>query len=559
MSITEEPAHGIAGSSQQVTTSAVFQTPLTPLSYLDRSARVWPGKIAVIYGGRRLTYAEFAAEAARVAGALRASGVGPGDRVAYLMPNLPEMLVAHFAVPLAGGILVAINTRLTAEEISYILRHSGARIFVADAALLPVALEAAKGVDTVAQLVVAADAEAGTAGPDPEADPRLVSYAEFAARQAADPLPWSVTDDLAPISINYTSGTTGKPKGVIYTHRGAYLNSYAQIIHSRHDENSVYLWTLPMFHCNGWCTPWALTAIGGTHVCLREVRGDAIWQQIRKHGVTHLNAAPTVVSTILTSPLAGQLTRPVLITTAGAPPSPTTIAEMERMGFAVVHVYGLTETYGPITFCQFQPAWAGLTVDQRAALQARQGVAMVTAGGVRVVDDQMADVPADGQTMGEIVMHGNTVMAGYYLDPETTAEAFRGGWFHSGDLGVMHPDGYVELRDRAKDIVISGGENISTVEVEQALMSHPCVLEAAVVGVLDDKWGERPKAYVVLRVGTSATQEDLIAHARTKIAGYKVPREIDIRVDLPKTSTGKIQKFVLREKEWAGHASRVKG
>jgi fatty-acyl-CoA synthase len=537
----------------------VSEIPLTPLSFLERSARVWPGKVAVIYGGQRLTYAELATEVARVAGALRASGVGPGDRVAYLMPNLPEMLVAHFAVPLAGGVLVAINTRLTAEEVSYILRHSGAKVLVADAALLPVAVAAAEGAGTVTQLVVAADAEVGSAGPDLSADPRLVSYSEFVASRAEDALPWSVPDDLAPIAINYTSGTTGRPKGVIYTHRGAYLNSYAQIIHSRHDENSVFLWTLPMFHCNGWCAPWALTAIGGTHVCLREVRGDAIWAQLREHGVTHLNAAPTVVSTILNASEAGPLPQPVLITTAGAPPSPTTIAEMERMGFTVVHVYGLTETYGPITFCQFQPSWAELTVDQRAALQARQGVRMITAAGVRVVDEQMADVPADGQTMGEIVMRGNTVMAGYYLDEEATAEAFRGDWFHSGDLGVMYPDGYIELRDRAKDIIISGGENISTVEVEHALLSHPYVLEAAVVGVPDDKWGERPKAFVTLRAGTSATQQELIAHVRTKIAGYKAPREVAITVELPKTSTGKIQKFMLREKEWAGHDQRVHG
>jgi fatty-acyl-CoA synthase len=538
---------------------AVSYTAQTPLSFLERSARVWPDKVAVIYGSQRLTYAEFAAETARVARALRASGVEPDDRVAYLVPNLPEMLIAHFAVPLAGGVLVAINTRLTAEEISYILRHSGAKILVADAALLPVAAAAADAAGTVTQLVVAADAEAGSASPDLTADPRLVDYAEFVARAAGDPLPWSVPDELTPITINYTSGTTGRPKGVIYTHRGAYLNSYAQIIHSRHDENSVYLWTLPMFHCNGWCTPWALTAIGGTHVCLREVRGDAIWQQIREHGVSHLNAAPTVVSTILNAAAAGPLPRPVLITTAGAPPSPTTIAEMERMGFTVVHVYGLTETYGPITFCQYKPEWADLSVDQRAALQARQGVGMVTAEGVRVVNEKMTDVPADGETMGEIVMRGNTVMAGYYLDPEATAEAFRDGWFHSGDLGVMFPDGYIELRDRAKDIVISGGENISTIEVEQALMSHPSVLEAAVVGVPDDKWGERPKAYVVLRVGASATPEDLMAHVKTKIAGYKAPREIDITMELPKTSTGKIQKYVLREKEWAGRSSRVKG
>jgi fatty-acyl-CoA synthase len=538
---------------------AVSYTALTPLSFLERSARVWPGKVAVIYGNRRLTYSEFAVEAARVAGALRASGVEPGDRVAYLMPNLPEMLVAHFAVPLAGGILVAINTRLTAEEVSYVLRHSGAKILVADAALLPVAAAAANEAGTVTQLVVATDAEAGSASTDLAAEPWLVDYAEFLAREAGDPLPWSVPDELAPIAINYTSGTTGRPKGVIYTHRGAYLNSFAQIIHSRHDENSVYLWTLPMFHCNGWCAPWTVTAIGGTHVCLREVRGDAIWQQLREHGVTHLSAAPTVVSAILNASRAGPLTRSVLITTAGAPPSPTTIAHMERMGFKVVHVYGLTETYGPFTVCQPQPHWAGLSADRRAALQARQGIGMIQAGGLRVVDEKMADVPDDGDTMGEIVMLGNTVMAGYHLDPEATAEAFRGDWFHSGDLGVMHPDGYIELRDRIKDIVISGGENISTIEVEQALMSHPCVLEAAVVGVPDDKWGERPKAFVVLRPGRSATPEDLIAHVRIKIAGYKAPRDIDITVELPKTSTGKIQKYMLRETEWAGHAHRVKG
>jgi fatty-acyl-CoA synthase len=538
---------------------SVSYTALTPLSFLERSARVWPGKIAVIYGRRRLTYAELGAEAEQVARALRASGVEPGDRVAYLMPNLPEMLIAHFAVPLAGGVLVAINTRLTAHEVSHILRHSGAKLVVADAALLPTAVTAANDVGTVTRLVVAADAEAAPAAADPVAEPRLVSYPEFLAAQAAGPLPWSVADELAPIAINYTSGTTGLPKGVIYTHRGAYLNSFAQIVHSRHDENSVYLWTLPMFHCNGWCTPWALTAIGGTHVCLREVRGDAIWQQIREHGVTHLNAAPTVVSAILTAEAAGPLTDPVTITTAGAPPSPTTIAEMERTGFKVVHVYGLTETYGPFTVGQLQPQWAGLADDQRAALQARQGVAMIPAGAVRVVDAELADVPADGETMGEIVMRGNIVMAGYYLEPEATATAFRGGWFHSGDLGVMHPDGYIELRDRAKDIVISGGENISTIEVEQALMSHPCVLEAAVIGVPDAKWGERPKAFVVLRPGTSATVADLTAHVRTRIAGYKTPRDIDITVKLPKTSTGKIQKYMLREKEWSGHASRVQG
>ena len=542
---------------------SVSYTALTPLSFLERSAQVWPEKTAVIYGRRRLTYSELAAEVSRAARALRAAGVEPGDRVAYLMPNLPELLIAHFAVPLAGGVLVAMNTRLVAEEMSYILRHSGARLLVTDAAMLPTAVAAAKDLDTVLRLVVAEDAENENenenAGADLGADPRLVSYPDFLAQASGDPLPWAVADELTPIAIDYTSGTTGQPKGAVYTHRGAYLNSFAQIIHSRHDENSVYLWTLPMFHCNGWCTPWAITAIGATHVCLREVRGDAIWAQLREHGVSHLNAAPTVVTTILNASEAGPLPQPVLITTAGAPPSPTTLAHMERMGFTIVHVYGLTETYGPITFCQYRPEWADLTADQRAVLQARQGVRMIPAEGVRIVDGSMADVPADGATMGEIVMRGNTVMAGYYLDPDATAEAFRGGWFHSGDLGVMHPDGYIELRDRAKDIVISGGENISTIEVEQALMSHPSVLEVAVVGVPDDKWGERPKAFVVLRPGASATPEELMAHVRTKIARYKAPRDIDLTVELPKTPTGKIQKFILRDAEWTGHANRVHG
>jgi len=538
---------------------SVSYTAMSPLSFLERSARVWPGKTAVIYGARRLTYRELAAEAQRVAGALRASGVGPGDRVAYLMPNLPEMLIAHYAVPLAGAVLVAVNTRLTADEVAYILSHSGVKIVVVDAALLSTAVAAAKDVEAVTELVVAEDTELAPPDPDLSGEPRLVSYSEFLARGTQEPLSWSISDELAPIAVNYTSGTTGRPKGVIYTHRGAYLNCFGEVIHSRHDENSVYLWTLPMFHCNGWCTPWSLTAIGGTHVCLREVRGDAIWRQLREHGVTHLNAAPTVVSAVLNAPGAGPLTRPVLITTAGAPPSPTTIAQMERMGFQIVHVYGLTETYGPISVCQSQPQWAGLSSEERSVLQARQGVSMIQAEGLRVVDRAMADVPADGSTMGEIVMRGNNVMTGYYLDPAATAEAFRGGWFHSGDLGVMHSDGYIELRDRIKDIVISGGENISTVEVEQALMSHPAVLEAAVIGVPDDKWGERPKAFVVFRADHSATPEELIAHVRIKIARYKAPRDIAITLELPKTSTGKIQKFVLRGPEWAGRTQRVHG
>jgi fatty-acyl-CoA synthase len=326
-------------------------------------------------------------------------------------------------------------------------------------------------------------------------------------------------------------------------------------VHSFHTPDSVYLWTLPMFHCNGWCTPWAVTAIGGTHVCLREVRGDVIWSLIREHGVTHLNGAPTVVTTILRDKAAATLETPIVITTAGAPPSPTTIKAAEDMGFRIVHVYGLTETYGPYSVNAYRTEDLG--GDDRSAKQARQGVGMICADRMRVVDKDMNDVPRDGATLGEVVMRGNNVMKGYWDDPESTEKAFAGGWFHSGDLGVMQADGYVELRDRAKDVVISGGENISTIEVEQAVVSHPAVLEAAVIGVPDEQWGERPKAFVVLSEGESATPDELIEHVKTKIARYKAPRDVEIVEALPKTSTGKVQKFELREKEWGERTSRV--
>ncbi len=542
--------------------SLVSNTALTPLSFLERSARVFPDKTAVIYGERRLTYRELAKDATRVAHALRASGIQPGDRVAYLMPNLPEMLVAQFAVPLAGAVLVSVNTRLSDEEIAYILNHSGASVVVTDSAFLPQVASAVQNVPTVTQVVLFEDSEAGQIA-EPRAvalaGARLIRYPELTARGSDDPIEWAVEDELAPISINYTSGTTGRPKGVVYTHRGAYLNCFGEIVHSCFDQDSVFLWTLPMFHCNGWCTPWALTGIGGTHVCLREVRGDVIWEQIKQHRVTHLNGAPTVVTTIMNAPEAATLDYSLLITTAGAPPSPTTILQMEQMGFRIVHVYGLTESYGPYSVCQSQPNWSSLEPQERATLQARQGVSMIQAERVRVVDDAMQDVPNDALTMGEIVLRGNNVMAGYYDDPQGTEDAFSGGWFHTGDLGVMHPDGYVELRDRAKDVVISGGENISTVEVEQALMSHPAVLEVAVIGVPDEKWGERPKAFVVLKEGAVVEEGELIAHVRVKIAHYKAPRNVDFLVELPKTSTGKIQKFALRDREWAGKTIRVQG
>jgi len=542
--------------------SLVSNTALTPLSFLERSARVFPDKAAVIYGERRLTYLELATEATRVAHALRASGIQPGDRVAYVMPNLPEMLVAQFAVPLAGAVLVSVNTRLSDEEIAYILNHSGAKMLVTDSAFLPAVASAVQNVPTVTEVVLFEDSEAGQiadARAVTLAGARLIRYPELTARGSDDPIEWAVEDELAPISINYTSGTTGKPKGVVYTHRGAYLNCFGEIVHSSFDQDTVYLWTLPMFHANGWCTPWAVTGIGAMHVCLREVRGEVIWALIREHRITHLNGAPTVVTTIMNAPEAGPLDYSLLITTAGAPPSPTTILQMATMGFRIVHVYGLTETYGPYSVCQSQPGWSSLDPSERATLQARQGVSMVQAERLRVVDETMKDVPNDGQTMGEILLRGNGVMAGYYRDPEGTEEAFSGGWFHTGDLGVMHPDGYVELRDRAKDVVISGGENISTIEVEQALMSHPAVLEVAVIGVPDEKWGERPKAFVVLKEGAHVEEDELIEHVKVKIARYKAPRNVDFVVELPKTSTGKIQKFALRDREWAGKTIRVQG
>ncbi|MGH3343347.1 MAG: acyl--CoA ligase family protein [Carbonactinosporaceae bacterium] len=532
-----------------------FVTQLTPLSFLARSAEVFPDKTAIVHGARRMRYRDVAASATRLANALLASGIGPGDRVAYLCPNIPELLIAHFAVPLAGAVLVAVNVRLSPDEVRYICDHSGAKLLVVDTELHPTVEPVAEKLQTVTEVVSVSDPLAGVA----ESGLATTSYAELLARGMDDSLPWTVDDEQRTISINYTSGTTGRPKGVMYTHRGAYLNALGEVVHSGHTTESVYLWTLPMFHCNGWCTTWAVTGIGGTHVCLRAVRGDAIWRLIKTQGITHLNGAPTVLVTMVNSPEAVRVERELVVTTAGAAPSPTIIEQLERLGARVVHVYGLTETYGPYTLCELQQDWAGRPARERARLQARQGVAMVQADPVRVVDEHMNDVPRDGETMGEIVMRGNNVMKGYYDDPEATRDAFLGGWFHSGDLGVWHPDGYVELRDRAKDVIVSGGENISTIEVEQAIVSHPEVLEVAVVGVPDEKWGERPKAFVIRKPGADVGEDDLIEHVRGQIARFKAPREVEYVDELPKTSTGKIQKFELREREWAGHTSRIKG
>ncbi len=532
-------------------TGAANYSPMSPLRFLERSAAVFPDRTAIIHGDRTYTYAAFADETQRLARVLR-SRIEPGDKVAYLTPNVPEMLIAHFAVPLAGGVLVALNSRLAGPELEYILDHSETKLLFVDSELLGSVANVRDNVPGVAEIIEVPDSTVPV--PDVPAGVATARYDEFLAQADsldATPLPWSVDDELGVITLNYTSGTTGKPKGVMYTHRGAYLNSLGETFHNSFDGQSKYLWTLPMFHCNGWCTPWAVTAAAGTHICLRAVRADAIWDAIDTLGVTNLCGAPAVCSTIANADQAHPLDRPLRITTAGAPPSPTVIAQLEQIGITVVHVYGLTEVYGPYTICEYQDSWDGKPADERAALLSRQGVGMLQAETARVVDEDMNDVPADGETMGEIVLRGNNVMLGYYKDPDATEEAFRGGWFHTGDLGVMYPDGYIQLKDRAKDIIISGGENISTVEVEQAIVSHPAVLDVAVVGVPDEKWGERPKAFVILKKDESLTADELIEYTRTLLAGYKVPRDIVFPLELPRTSTGKILKFELRSAEAA--------
>ena len=525
-------------------------TQLTPLLLLERAADVFPNRVAVTYGARQETHAEFASSAQRLAGALAASGIDPGDRVATLLPNVPEQLVAHFGVPLAHAVLVAVNTRLSGPEITYILQHCGARILVADTELLAATAPDLDACPDLERVVVVDETGAGVpAG--------ATSYADLVSLGADARHPWRVDDETRVISINYTSGTTGRPKGVMYTHRGAYLNALGEVVHSRHDTDSVYLWTLPMFHCNGWCTAWGVTAVGGRHVCLRAVDPELVWRLVEEEGVTHFNAAPTVLVMLASHPDARPFTRPVTVTTAGAPPSPTIIGRMNELGARIVHLYGLTETYGPYTVCEWQREWEDEPAERRARLQARQGVAFLGADPIRVVDEEMRDVPRDGETMGEVVMRGNNVMLGYYDDPDATEHALRGGWFHSGDLGVWHPDGYIELRDRAKDIIISGGENISTIEVEQALVSHDAVLECAVIAIPHETWGERPKAFVVLRDGHAVEAGELVEHVRGRLARFKAPDEIEFLDALPKTSTGKVQKYVLRENAWAGREQLI--
>jgi fatty-acyl-CoA synthase len=525
---------------------------LTPVSFLERAARIYPGKDGVVYGDKRYTYSEFQARVYRLANGLLAAGVGKGDKVAFICPNTPPMLEAHYAVPLIGAALVSINIRLAPPEVAFVVDHSDSKALFVDnefAGLVTPKISEMTNVNLFVNICDVSD-EKPLNGP---------SYEEFLANSSDAPVERAVDDERGVLSINYTSGTTGVPKGVMYHHRGAYLNSLAEALEHGLGPDSVYLWTLPMFHCNGWCYTWAVTAVAATHVCLRKVVPEEIYRLVESESVSHLCAAPTVLISMSNYPAAKDVKfqRQLRVITAGAPPAPTVIKNMESIGPKVIQVYGLTEVYGPHSICLPQPEWDDLPVDERVRHMACQGVPNVIAQHMDVMDRQtMEPVPHNGQIIGEIVMRGNNVMLGYYKSEDATAKAFEGGWFHSGDLAVMHPDGYVEIKDRAKDIIISGGENISSVEVEGVIYRHPDVLEVAVVGVPDEKWGEVPKAFVVPKPGTSPTAEDIIKFCREQMARFKVPKSIEFG-ELPKTATGKILKYTLRNKEWAGREKKV--
>ena len=517
--------------------------PLTPLSFLVRAARVYPDYPSVIHGERRFTWAQTLERALRLASALRGAGVGPGDTVSVMAPNVPEMFEAHYGVPMCGAVLNTLNVRLDAGAIADLLDHGGTKALITDTEFAPVIDEALARAGT-RPLVI--DVE----------DPLALSGRRLGACDyerfidGGDPADgWRAPDDeWDAISLNYTSGTTGNPKGVVYHHRGAWLNALSNVVAWDMGHHPVYLWTLPMFHCNGWCFPWSLAAVAGVSVCLRRVEAGAIFRAIAEHRVTHLCGAPVVLGMILNaSPDERRaFEHRVNVMTAAAPPPAPVLEEMERQGFAVTHVYGLTETYGPAVVCAWRSEWDALPDDERAAKKSRQGVPYPVLDGLEVMDPEtMRARPADGASMGEVMLRGNIVMKGYLKNPEAGARAFADGWFHSGDLGVMHEDRYVQLKDRSKDIIISGGENISSIEVEDVLYRHPAVLEAAVVARPDAKWGETPCAFVALKDGQSASEEQIIAFCRDNLARYKCPKTVVFGA-LPKTSTGKVQKFKLR-------------
>jgi fatty-acyl-CoA synthase len=520
--------------------------PLTPLDFLRWGAAVYPDKTAVIHGATRYTYRQFYRRARRLASALAKRGIKAGDVVAVMAPNVPALLESHFGIPMAGAVLNALNVRLDAKTIAFILDHAEAKVLIADRELSPVVKEALVLVKTLPMVI---DIDDGL-GPGGELLGEM-DYETFLGDGDPD-FAWTPpADEWQAISLNYTSGTTGNPKGVVYHHRGAYLNAIGNVLMFGLNRRSVYLWTLPMFHCNGWTYPWAVTAAAATHVCLRKVDPALVFPMIKEHGVTHLCGAPIVLNLLIHAPehVKVAFDHRVEVATGGAAPPSAVIEAMERLGFNVTHLYGLTETFGPATVCAWQDEWSSLDLAGRAAKNARQGVVYPTLGELIVGDPETcAPHPADGQTMGELLVRGHTVMKGYLKNPQATAAAFKGGWLHTGDLGVMHPDGYVEVKDRAKDIIISGGENISSLEVEEVLYRHPAVMEAAVVARPDEKWGETPCAFVALKPDAPAvTADDIIAWCRDNLAHFKCPRTV-VFGPLPKTSTGKIQKFVLRQR-----------
>jgi fatty-acyl-CoA synthase len=504
--------------------------PLTPAAFLDRAAAAYSDRLAVVDGDRRMTYSELVVRRDSLVSALAARGIEPGDRVAALCANSHVMIELHQAVPARGAVLVSLNIRLSLPEMSFIVSHCKPSVIIATKEFA----------DTARALAREAGIHAIVAG---EAEDEYEVWLSSADSHRSDHV---AVDERGLLALNYTSGTTGRPKGVMYHHRGAYLQAAAMAYHAKLSPDARYLWTLPMFHCNGWCFTWAVTAAGGTHVCLRAVDTTEIWRLLRTEGVTHFSAAPTVLTLIAADPTAGPLADRVHVDTGGAPPTPALLERLEPLGLDVTHLYGLTETFGPVAINEWQSTWDGLQPSEAARLRARQGVGNILARPLRVLDGSGLDVPADGKTMGEIAVSGNSVMLGYFQDDEATAAVTRSGCFLTGDLAVMHPDGYVEIRDRSKDVIVSGGENIASIEVERVLDSFPDVLESAVVGAPDEKWGEVVVAFVALRDGARADADALTAHARRQLAGFKMPRRY-VFGELPKTSTGKIQKNVLRQ------------
>ncbi|HYN37837.1 MAG TPA: acyl-CoA synthetase [Rhodospirillales bacterium] len=518
---------------------------LTPMGFIARAALVYPNKPSVVHGARRYTWAETYARCRRLASALIARGIRPGDTVAVMAANTPEIVEAHFGVPMAGAVLNTLNTRLDAGTLAYCLRHGEAKALITDREFAAPIAEALRALGRRILVIDIDDAEAACKGA------ALGSLDYEALLAEGDPaFTWSPPDDeWRAISLNYTSGTTGDPKGVVYHHRGAYLTAIGNVLSWQMPPHPVYLWTLPMFHCNGWCFPWTLAAVAGVSICQRGFTGESIWQAIARHRVTHFCGAPIVLNMVTNTSEASRprIEHTVQVMTAAAPPPAATLEAMQRQGFRVTHVYGLTETYGPSVVCAWHDEWNALPIEDQAQLKSRQGVPYPNLEELAVLDPAtMAPVPDDGETIGEVMFRGNVVMKGYLKDEAATAAAFDGGWFHSGDLGVRHPDGYVQLRDRSKDIIISGGENISSIEVENVLYKHPAVLLAAVVARPDDKWGETPCAFIELKLGFAPTEAEIIAFCREHIARFKCPRTV-VFCEVPKTSTGKVQKFKLRQ------------